>query len=119
MTSFQNDPQRDNGIWLKAVRYLSSGLHAVDGADADGHYYIDYSIPTTGSLLIERSNDDFSVRYLNGPTWQTLFNTQHDFVQRSFTRTCSRATPTRIPHGKSGWTTFVSAARLLSPNRQR
>lgn len=43
-------------------------------------YHIAYSVPTTGSLKIERNGNDFRVSYLNGGNWQLLFDEQHDFA---------------------------------------
>ncbi len=67
-----------NTIYIKGVRYRSTGLHAVDGR-FDVDYHIDYSVPTSGSLMIERDGDNFQASYLDGEVWRSLFGGQHDF----------------------------------------
>lgn len=78
MSTLVNDPY-ENSVYLKGVRYQAAGLHAVDGGISNGGYYINYSVPTSGSLMIERNGNDFRASYLNGG-WQTLFEAQHDFA---------------------------------------
>ncbi|MHC4404797.1 MAG: hypothetical protein ACYTG0_34545 [Planctomycetota bacterium] len=84
LVSFQNEPQK-NGVWLKGIRYRGepARLHAIDGRLRDGayigDYHIAYSVPTSGSFLIERNVNDFRVRYLDGSVWRNLFEETHDF----------------------------------------
>ncbi len=67
-------------VYVKGVRYQSTGLHAVDGGTGEGmDYHIAYSVPTSGSLMIERNGNDFRVSYIDGGVWQNLFEAQHDF----------------------------------------
>lgn len=68
-------------VYIKSVRYTSTGLHAVDGGTGEGiDYHIAYSVPTSGSLLIERDGNSFRASYLDGGNWQVLFEAQHDFA---------------------------------------
>ena len=42
------------GVYIKGVRYRSYGLHAVDGGTGEGiDYHIAYSVPTSGSLIVD------------------------------------------------------------------
>ncbi|KKN70614.1 hypothetical protein LCGC14_0428870 [marine sediment metagenome] len=73
------DPNNQHGIYIKGVRYRSTGLHAVDGGGTSAGYQIIYSVPTSGSLMIERDGDNFQASYLDGGAWKMLFEGQHDF----------------------------------------
>jgi hypothetical protein len=64
-------------VFIKGVRYQSSGKHAVDGR-VDGTYRIAYSVPTSGSLMIERNVNTFRLRYFDGG-WNDLYEGQYDF----------------------------------------
>jgi len=83
LISFQTDAQK-TGVWLKGIRYRTGATHhAIDGrlrdGDYVGDYHIRYSVPTSGSFLIERNVDIFRVRYLDGSIWRNLFQETHDF----------------------------------------
>ena len=71
-----------DGVYIKGVRYIKPAgyyRHAVDGSGTDAGYQIAYSVPTSGSFMIERNDDIFRASYLNLGAWQTLFEGQRDF----------------------------------------
>jgi hypothetical protein len=79
-----NHPSPKNGVLLKGVLY-GRDSHAVDGRFNDA-YHISYNIPTKGTFLIERDNDQFRASYfidhpLRTPRWETLYEGSYEFTE--------------------------------------
>ena len=76
-----NQSSLADGVYIKGVRYINSRghQHAIDGSGTDTGYQIAYSVPTSGSFMIERSGNDFRARYLDGGNWQDLFLGHRNF----------------------------------------